>query len=280
MFINDEAKIISTLLRINSRKIKSRLYNAFENSIVGCNREVQFLQDITANISNNLNNLNISGLSFSCRTSKIHQKPIVSLPSGKRCELGDLLAVVKYQLSSGDLEVKSIIYQVKLAQVSSLTCNINQTQLNLLTSWPPFSFGRASNGGLVTYNIRPHTLEFGSFMLEQRNPSLGSYLGRKYRSYGICPFAILVNRIGPNIVNIARFPYTKGDVHNFFSHIIFEIGEHHINHPVKNLVGALYRYVGLSPDPPDEFSEYREDTEDDGFAVIEIKAAIEEQQRD
>ncbi len=276
MFINDEAKTISTLLRIDSRKIKSRLYSAFENSIVGCNREVQFLQNITAEINSNFNNLNISGLSFSCRTNTIHQKPIVSLPSGKRCELGDLLVVVKYQLSSGDLEVKSIIYQVKLTQVNSLTCNIDQTQLDLLTSWPSFSFGRASNGGPVTYNINPHTLEFGSFMLEQRNPSPGSYLRRQYRSYGICPFAMLVNRIGPNTVDITQFPYTKGDVHNFFSHIIFEIGEHHINPPAKNLVDALYRHVGLSPDPPDEFNEYQGYTDDDGFAVIEIKITIKE----
>ena len=279
MFVNDEAKTISTLLRINSRKIKNRLYDDFDNSIPGCNCEAQLLQKITANINSNFNNLNIAGLSLSCRTSNIHRKPIVSLASGKRCELGDLLAVVKYQLSSGDSEVKSIIYQVKLAQASSFTCNIDQTQLDLLTNWPPFSFGRASNGGTVTHTIRPYTLEFGSFMLEQRNPPLKQYLARKYRSYGICPFAKLVNKVGPSTVDIRGFPYTKGDIHNFFSHVIFEMGEHHFNKPVKYLVDALYRHVGLSPDPPDEFNEYQENTEDDGFAVIEITVAIEEQQR-
>jgi len=276
MFIHDETKTMSTLLRINSRNIKSGLYSAFESSIVGCNSEIQFLRNLITNMNNFLSNLNISGLSLSCRAKEIHQKPIVSL-SPRRCELGDLLVVVKYHLPSGDFEAKSIIYQIKLTKGNSLTCDIDQTQLDLLCNWPQFSFGKASGGGPKTYNISPHTLEFGSFMLEQRSPSPRSYLIGKYRCYGLCPYAMLVHSIGPRSIKINYSLYTRGDAHHFFSHLIFEVGEHHVYQPVKDLVDALYRYMGLAPDPPDEFSGYGEIIENDGFAIMEINVKTKEE---
>lgn len=276
MFLHHETKTMSTLLRVNSINIKSGLYSAFESSIVGSNSEIQFLRKLIANTSNFLNTLNIPGLSLSCRVKEIHRKPIVSLSSGKRCELGDLLVVVKYHIPSVGVEVKSIIYQIKLTKGSSLTCGIDQTQLNLLCNWPQFSFGKAFGGGPKNHSISPRTLEFGSFMLEPRNLSPQRYLVGKYRCYGICPYAKLVHTIGPSSVKLNSFPYTRGDAHQFFSHLVFEVGEHHDYQPVKDLVDALYRGMGLAPDPPDEFNGYWEETEDDGFAVIEIKVSAEE----
>jgi len=269
MFIHNDTKTMSTLLRINAGHIRSGLYRVFESSIVGCNREIQFLENLTNNMVIFLRDLDIPGLTLSCRFNVIHQKPIVSTSSG-RCELGDLLVVVKYHIPSGKYEAKVIIYQIKLTRRGSLTCDVDQAQLDLLCNWPQFSFGKASDGGPRTYSINAHTLEFGSYLLEQRSPASGSYLAGKYHCYGACPYAMLVHSIGPSSVSINHLPYTRGDVHNFFSHLILEIGEHHFYQPVNDFVNALYRYAGLAPDPPSEFNEYCEKVEDDGFAIMEI----------
>ncbi|MFH1296728.1 MAG: hypothetical protein ABIJ04_05580 [Bacteroidota bacterium] len=207
--------------------------------------------------------LSIPGIIVTPRVSKIHGKPIVQSASG-RCELGDLLVVIKYHRPDGLIEAKSIIYQIKLSRNNSSICDIDKTQLSLLTDWPTFSFGGSS------YNISPLSLEFGSYMLEPRNPPCGSCLPTKYRCYGICTDAVLVRSLGPNSVNISSQVYARGDANNFFSHLVFEIGENHINKGVNDFVEALYRYVGLSPDPPDEFIGYSVNLEDDGFGIFEL----------
>ncbi len=120
----------------------------------------------------------------------------------------------------------------------------------------------------MTYNARPTTLEFGSFMLEPRNISQGQYI--RPPCYGICSVAMLIDKLGPAAIDIKSPLYARGDANNFFSHLAFEIGEHHSNTSVADLVAALYRYVGLSQDPPDEFNGAFVDSDDDGFAVIEI----------
>ena len=110
------------------------------------------------------------------------------------------------------------------------------------------------------------TLEFGSFMLEPRQGNVRL----RYLYYGACPCAMIVRENRPKQISIPSLPYTRSDVNNFFSHLAFEIGEHHSNKPVKQLVDALYRYVGMEPDPSHEFDGYWEEIKDDGFAIIEI----------
>jgi hypothetical protein len=267
-----ESKCISNILRQNSNGLRKKLYTVFEESILSSDGEVQFIQSLVKKLDASLESLRINGLEISCRSKVIHQRPIV-IYSDSKCELGDLLVVVKYHLSSGEIETKSIIYQVKLSRKNSLNCTIDEKQLKLLSKWPEFSFGRAEN----KFNIRPHTLELGSFMLEPRNPKSGCYLSNnRNHCYGITPYALLVHDIGPRTVNINSFPYTRGDVHNFFSHIVFEIGEHHQNKNVKRLIDALYRYAELAPDPPDEFKGYSKKSKKDGFAIIEINIKKDE----
>ena len=218
MFINPNSKILSTLLRLNSSKIRSQLYDVFESSIVGCRGEIRFIRNLLRNLQGTLASLRIEGLFISSRFEEIHQKPIVTSPIG-RCELGDLLVVIKYHCAPGVFEAKSIIYQVKLANGSSSSCSIDQTQMNLLCDWPVFSFGKLANGGPRNYHVSPTTLEFGSFMLEPRNPLPRAYMSGKYRCYGCCPNARLVREIGPSTVNIRSIPYSRGDAQNFFSHL-------------------------------------------------------------
>jgi len=272
VFYSKEAKNISNLIRSNSTVIRKEIRIAFESSIVGCSSELQFFRNLINELTKFLSNLSISGLNISCRCKEIHQKPIVrpTAPSSWRsCELGDLLIVIKYQLSSGDVETKSIIYQVKLAKGTSSYCDIDQDQLTLLSDWPPFEFGLNANGGPNVYHITPITVEFGSFMLEPRGAIRGQYLPPS-SSYGICPYALLVRSHGPKSINISGRIYARKDSTNFFSHLAFEIGEPHSNKPVADLVDALYRHIGLHPDPPDELEGYYKEINGDGFGIIEV----------
>jgi len=263
MFMNQFSKNISVTIRQHAQSIRSGLHTAFEVSILGCQKELQFLNNLLSQIGTYLNSLSIPGVQFSVRQKLIHQKPLVNTQNG-RCEIGDLLIIVKYHQPTGAVETKSIIYQVKLCRSGTHVCNISQPQLNLLCEWPQFSFGSA------TYNVTPQFLEFGSYMLEPRNAAPGNYLPHKYQCYGISPDAPLVRAFGPAAVNITSLVYARGDANNFFSHLIFEIGEHHNNQTVKNLIDALYRYMGWLPDPPNEFKEDYIEYKDDGFGIIEV----------
>lgn len=271
MFLNAPSKEIATILEANSAVLKNGLYSAFDASLVGCTNELQFLRSLIKEITRFLAGLSIPGVQLGARLQEIHQKPIVIYgPDKKQCELGDLLVVVKYYDSLGSFEAKSIIYQIKLAKKNTTRCDIIPKQLDLLCDWPSFSFGKASSGGPQSYTINPVTLEFGSFLLEQRAPQSGNYLQFKHRCYGVGPHARLVRQIGPYSIDITQPIYARGDANNFFSHLVFEIGEHHSNQPVRDLIEALYRYAGLSPDPPCEFDGYSSEEGDGGFAVLEI----------
>lgn len=274
MFINPESKIIANSLRQNSAELRRGIYQVFEQSIVGCRNEVQFINNLSQNMKIYFSSTHIGGHIISCNSNVIHKKPIVKmLDRSESRELGDLLVVVKYHLPSGVVESKSAIYQVKLAEKKGSTkCTIDQEQLGLLCDWPPFSFGLASHGGPQNYHVTPNTLEFGSYMLEKRNPSSGEFISRTgtSRCYGVTPHALLVRSTGPNSVYMETLPYTRDDAASIFSQLIFETGEHHCNSSVKNLIDALYRHVGMAPDPPDEFEGYWKEIKEDGFGIIEI----------
>ena len=120
------------------------------------------------------------------------------------------------------------------------------------------------------------TLEFGSYLLEQRNASQGRYLPGYFKAYGITPCSLLVNIFGPRRIDLYKWFYARSDVANFFSHLAFEIGEPHTNKNIRSLVDALYRYIGLKPDPPDEFTNNRLESDDDGFGLIEINVRYQE----
>jgi hypothetical protein len=276
MFYNKEAKIISIVIRKEYKLLIKGIRDAFEKSIAGCNKEVIFIKNLTTELNGFFSKTNIPGLSIKVRTKAIHQRPIVSMNKGQKCELGDLLVVIKYNLPSGIIEAKSIIYQVKLTSTHSSSCFIDQTQLNLLCNWTIFHFGKNNAGGSNIFNISPTTLEFGSFMLEQRNPALKQYLPcRHNKTYGLSPCALMVDSLGPKQIDLNNCIYTRTDINNFFSHVVFEIGENHSNQTVKNLVDALYRYIGLAPDPCDEFVDFCSENDDDGFGLLEINFTLE-----
>ncbi len=141
MLLSNEAKRLSTLLRKNSVNILCAVNDAIERSIVGCNREVEFLRSFLSELPKAVRPLSFQGETFFCRTLCIHSKPIVSMGKGQSCELGDLLFVVKYHLQNNTIEKKSIVYQVKLSRPEECRWTIDKKQLRLLKDWPPFVFG-------------------------------------------------------------------------------------------------------------------------------------------
>jgi hypothetical protein len=280
MFISTVAKDIGDAVRSNADAFRVALADSFEAAIVGEGREVRFFRKLLEDLRSALSSMKILGLNLGCRLVETHQKPIVRVTSPRafRCELADLLVVVKYVLGDGAIERKSLLYQVKLCTSGTLRCQIDPNQLELLSDWPSFEFGRSAQGGPSSYNLSPKTLELGSFMLMQRTPARGGFIPCRthfcnLRAYGISPYAREVQRNGPTTVDISTFPYAGNSADIFFSHLAFEIGEHHdLNSEVAELVGALYRHLGMDPDPPGEFEGYTRAVSDEemGFAILEI----------
>jgi hypothetical protein len=272
MMLTRNAMAVSTTLRRNASLVRPSIYDAFERSVVGCSDEVLFFRQLVNELITTFTNLStaVPGVRFHCRMAETHKKPIVQFVGGP-CELADLLIVVKYHLVTGLIEKKSILYQVKMSDQGTTRCGIDARQRLLLSTWPSFSFGRKSNGGPQTYNLRPTTLEFGSYMLEPRDPSPAYRSNNGFRhAYGTAPTAHTIAAQSLR-VQIKGLPYTRNDAQAMFSHFVFETGEHHWNSAVDDLVAALYRHVGLAPDPPDEFDGYFVDN-GRPFFILEINA--------
>lgn len=276
MFCSQQAKDISVTIQQNQSTLYGLIRSAFANSIIGTRKEVDFLRNLKSEIVQLFNgSALVPGIQFTCRAEVTHQKPIVSSPFLRNsCELADLLIVINYKTSSTTHEAKSILYQVKLSHSpnSPYTCSINQTQLNLLSGWPPFAFGRSANGTYNQFTINPTSLEFGSYMLECRSAIPGQYTNANNKYYGSSPCALRVARElsgGSSSCNI-NLHFVLGDVPLFFNHLSFLAGEHHSSIPVANLIDAIYRYCNWQPDPPKEFEEFETVINDDGFGIIEI----------
>ena len=280
MFVTKTAEIIANEVRWSADVIRSIFAGAFGKAIVNENLEVLFFRKLLREVEDGLNGISPPGLNITCRTKEIHQKPRVKVqqPHPFECELADLLVVVKYAIDASNIERKSLFYQVKLCNSGTRECDIDFNQLELLCDWPGFEFGLKSTGGPRYYSIQPHTLEFGSYMLMLRGPAPEDFVLCQSHfchagSYGISPHALAVRKTGSRVVDVSDIPYAGNAAEVFFSHLAFEIGEHHdFNPAVNDLVQALYRHLGVDPDPPGEFDGYFRDCneEEPGFYLIEI----------
>ncbi len=280
MFRTRIAERIGDAIRWNAGAFRDAISRAFQNAILNEKKEVSFFRKLLREVKINLDALTSDELRVVCRVKEVHQKPRVKVttPRTFQCELADLLVVVKYAIDQAATERKSLLYQVKLCDSGTSLCKVDLNQLELLSDWPKFEFGRLGNGGPAVYSLEPKTLEFGSFMLMQRSPGAGQFVPCRthfcnLNAYGVSPHALAVKRFGSQVVDIASFPYASNAAELFFSHLAFEIGEHHDYNPlIANLVWALYRHLQLDPDPPNEFEGYMRVANEDepGFAIIEI----------
>lgn len=284
MILGAEAKGIASSLRSTCGLIFEPIAEAFAVAVLNCRSEVKFFKKLIRELRDRLNGFELPLAKFSCRIAEIHQKPLVQTDR-YRCELGDLMITVKYHPLHSRKQAKTVIYQAKMSEGRSRVCKIDQNQLNLLRTWPTFRFGRKRQGGVREYSIRPRTIEFGSYMLEPRNAQSASEIGpweldvpleygmasgRWRKTFGLCPTAWDCFWEGPKRIDLAKQSHLLPDADAVLGQILFSRGEHHSNREARDLVRALYRYVGLAPDPPAEFTGFSRESQEDGFAVLEI----------
>ncbi len=266
---------MSALIRSRQTTLQPLLFADLESSIVG-NNEVPFIKAFVPKLTATLTSaLSGPGLSVTTRQVVVHAKPKVDYinVAGRKanCELADILFVVKYAQPSGGYEARYVFYQAKCAQHDKTTvCDIDQTQLELLRDWPTFEFGLKAHGGPVAHSITTTTNELGSYLLMQRRPVKGAMMvpSGPGTCYGWIAPAATIDKEGPLHVDCATIATYGCPDMILLEQIAFAYGEPDGNPNLKTLIDAVYRHVGLAPDPPDEFEGYYE--EDGAFAVIEM----------
>lgn len=273
-------KYLATQVQLHAAALRGAIHNAVEQSVVGRD-EVPFIHELVTNLPAYLNPaFAAAGINAQVRATVVHKRPIVGYTSAagnpERCELADILFVVKYLQPNGTFDGKAILHQAKATKTAgSMICDIDQRQLELLVDWPTFEFGLAAAGGPQPYSIAPTTQEFGSYMLMRRRPVVGQHIAPNRRDYGIAPSAWIVSAAGPATANISALPFSLLASSIIFNHVAFIHGEPHATAGVQQLVNALYRYVSWLPDPPDEFDGYSTSkptaTRDPLFAIFEVK---------
>lgn len=104
----------------------------------------------------------------------------------------------------------------------------------------------------------------------QRRPALGDTKVpvNSGLCYGWIAPAATIDLVGPLHVDCATIgSYSCPDI-TLLEQVALSYGEPSGDLAVKCLIDAVYRHVGLAPDPPDEFEGYYE--ERGIFAVIEL----------
>lgn len=275
------SRSLSALIRSHQAALQPLLFADLEDSIVG-NNEVPFIKAFVPKLASTLATaLTGPGLTVVTRQAVVHAKPKVDYVNAagqkENCELADILFVVKYIQPGGSYEARYVFYQAKCAQHDKTTvCDIDQAQLELLRDWPTFEFGLKAHGGSVKHSVSPTTDELGSYLLMQRRPSKGGMMvpSGTGACYGWIAPAATVSALGPTHVDCAAIATYGCPDMVLLDQIAFAYGEPDGNPYLKTLIDAVYRHVGLAPDPPDEFEGYYED--DGAFAVIEMVASVGE----
>jgi len=282
LYPDKESKVLSSILEAQSDAIISRIHDINEKALLDSLRkprqEPEYVKLLAKNLDLYFNRLTIPGCSITATSRSIHLRPIVTLESGERCELGDLLIVIKYILGQHLLRQKAIIYQVKLSQNWSFA--IDATQLYLLSEWPTFSFGKSGNNP-QSYSLNPSTKEFGSYMFCLRRPKQipTHFQSRKFPYLpfcfqGVAADALEVARAQRKTIRTDLLRYRDDVVVNLFRLLAWRIGELVKDKPdIDKLISALYRYIGLTKDPPEEFNGYYDDK--GSFTVLQTCVKIE-----
>jgi hypothetical protein len=268
MYFNNDGKIISAKIRSHNNKIFHDFWS-LHSAALATRTEIQYFRHFFPALQNYINALRIPGVLFQCRAKEIHSSPLVTYGTGKTCELGDYILIVKYKNRNVLIGKKLIIYQLKRTHTNSWS--IDQKQLKLLRDWPTFCFGRTTVGK-NTYTLRPTRPEYGSFVLIRDNHPIEFYSDVYGSAYDISN-----NQFGKSVrfTDIHKFHYSG--LFSYFKLLTWEIGEPIIeNTDIADFTSALYRYMEWEEDPPNEFIQYEKKGEENSFWGIEITVSAEE----
>lgn len=263
MFFNNYGKEISSKIKSHGQFILNDFYSFHFNAVNNTRTEIQYFRHFFPALETYLNGVNISGLSFTCRTKEIHGSPIVTYGVGKSCELGDYIIVVKYKKTGQLVGRKIIIYQLKRSHNSFWS--INQKQLNLLKDWPTFNFGRRQNAA-NSFTLRPNRPEYGSFVLVN-----DLKFGRVESNVFGTAYDVFQNQANKRVRVADRIKFYYPGIISYFNLLIWEIGEPIVaNTDIADFTSALYRFLDWEEDPSDEFLKYQKTGDNNSFWGIEI----------
>lgn len=283
MFPNKISMHISSLIHKNWRDIYDATYKIQESALKNTDNEVSYFDYFVPGLRAFLNSYRIPGITFSCITGRNHGKPKVKFRgTSTGPELGDYFINVKYFNGRKLLGKKFINYQFKIKDRTKDQWKIDQRQLRLLRDWPYFEFGK--KGKINRFNLNPKTPEFGSYWLIQRDHQINfrrggwSILPRVTRGYDIVADATHISnvqvkgKIDINGVNSTLYPFTGTEA--ILLQLMWKIGEFiEPNSDIENFVETLYRYLGMSPDPPNEFKNYSTNP-DDGKITYGLEISV------
>ncbi len=245
-FQNKQAMQLSSRIFCHPDILKN-LYRINHDSLSTTNTEVTYLRDFFPRLQEYLNSLNFDDIAIECKAAEIHQKPIVKINSVERCELGDYFINVKYIINGVTIGKKLIIYQYQYSKRKPKWA-VKQKQLKLLKDWPTFAFGNRQKG-VRSFSLRPKTPYLGSYCLCIKNdqsfyfPSFDIHFLQSNSTIDLTNKPIQFLRLASIAI---------------FHQIAWRIGEPIYDHSdLHDFLDALYRFVKLSKDPPNEFYKFQ-----------------------
>lgn len=227
--------------------------------------EIQYFDQVFPALKKYLNGKRIGSITLHCETGRVHQKPIVEFERNKRCELGDYFVVVKYVDNTRPLGRKLVIYQVK-RESGDYTWRINLTQMRLLRDWPRFTFGKDNEGRQQWFHLQPRTRELGSYWLARLN---------QHGPLSLVGSAISISHnVQGDLFSLPTSDLLLSGPTAIFCQLVWGFGEYvRPNSRLEDFLKALYRYVKLDDDPPDEFEGFSDG--EGSFWGIEITVSNE-----
>lgn len=223
----------------------------------------------------------------------IHKKPKVEFLGNKKCELGDVLVLLRKQ-TRDDTRYNAALIQLKKGKKSPAKLPKNDIQLYLYENWPLFTLSSTKK----QYDIYPKTVsQGGMYGIIQEQPKQQIYISEP-----------MSRMVFPNEMTVARFIFdamnwqagraiSDADHRNSdeWSRLIWDLLQHAINdgftlnsvgyHKWPQYSGYFASFVkeelGIEIRTPSDggYEEYDDVDYEDGLAVLTIEIKEPEDER-
>ncbi len=228
-------------------EILKNIYRINHDSLSTTKTEVTYFRDFFPRLQEYLNSLNFDDFAIQCQAVEVHRKPIVKINSSERCELGDSFINVKYIIDGETIGKKLTIYQYQYSKRKP-KWTIKQKQLKLLRDWPTFAFGNMQKG-IRSFSLRPKTPYLGSYCLGIKNDQSFYFPGLDIDCLQSNATIDLTNQ---------PIQFLRLSSIAIFHQMAWRIGEPVYHHSdLHDFLDALYRFVQLYKDPPEEFYKFQ-----------------------
>lgn len=223
----------------------------------------------------------------------VHQKPYAlfdpnNVPCGKKkLELGDILFVVKYvHTPMRPIEMRSSFLQAKLTKKNTWKITAHQQEFLMNPNKYKFKFGKKWGKKYQERQITSKSKWLFTYLLMSTqfpnltaNPEIVDLWRQKPCKDYTIPANFLVPVFYSKTPTFSGFVWYNKFISGGYALWLYKflrkngLGGHIVNNgrvsnlELKDLVDAIYRFVRLQPDPPDEFEGYYEEGT---FGVVEF----------